>query len=318
MDPPSTKTMTCMEVWGGSDAVDAAVNLNGLDAWVYSRPYQQAAGGGDVYYVSACATGRVNRLLVADVSGHGEKVRAIAVQLRDLMRRFVNYVDQSKFVLSMNHQFVECSAAGCFATAVVTTFFAPTRTLSICNAGHPPPLVWRAAAREWSLLDRRSESDRVVNIPLGIMDLEDCEQFGVELDVGDLVLIYTDSLIEARDPAGNMLGATGLLTLVKHAVDPTAPNTIIPALLDAVDQKTEKGLDADDVTVLLLRPNGANAKVTWREFFSAQFKVLHGIGSGLVGRGPMPFPEFSLVNIGGALVGRLNRRWGRKKRVDSV
>src|SRR5215207_5457314 len=104
---PSPQIMTCMEVWGGSDATDAAVTLSGLDAWVYSRPYREAdgsggEGGGDVYYVSACATGRINRLLVADVSGHGERVRAVAVQLRDLMRRFVNYLDQSKFVLSMN------------------------------------------------------------------------------------------------------------------------------------------------------------------------------------------------------------------------
>jgi hypothetical protein len=42
-----------MEVWGGSDAVDAAVTLSGLDAWVYSRPYEHAEAGGDVYYVSA-------------------------------------------------------------------------------------------------------------------------------------------------------------------------------------------------------------------------------------------------------------------------
>src|SRR5215212_176506 len=192
---PPNKTMTCMEVWGGCDAVDAAVTLSGLDAWVYSRPYEQAQGGGDVYYVSACATGRINRLLVADVSGHGEKVRAVAVQLRDLMRRFVNYIDQSKFVLSMNSRFVECSAAGCFATAVVTTFFAPTRTLSVCNAGHPPPLVWRSTTRQWSFLGEPSSdaqpSTAGGNIPLGIMEFEDCDQFDVALDVGDLVLVYT-------------------------------------------------------------------------------------------------------------------------------
>src|SRR3954464_850963 len=129
----TTERMSCMEVWGGSEAADAAVNLPGLDAWVFSRPYEQASAGGDGYYVSSCATGRINRLLVADVSGHGEKVHAVAIQLRDLMRRYVNFLDQSKFVLNMNGRFVESSAAGCFATAVVTTFFAPTRTLSLCN-----------------------------------------------------------------------------------------------------------------------------------------------------------------------------------------
>src|SRR5688572_29319626 len=107
---PDPHRMTCMEIWGGCDPADAAVSVPGLDAWVYSRPYREhhaaapesEGGGGDVYYVSSCATGRINRLLVADVSGHGQAVRHIAVSLRDLMRRYVNYLDQSRFVLSMN------------------------------------------------------------------------------------------------------------------------------------------------------------------------------------------------------------------------
>src|ERR1043165_1889351 len=99
--PTDDKTTTCMEVWRGADAVDAAVSLPGLDAWVYSRPYEQATAGGDVYYVSSCATGRINRLLIADISGHGEKVQSVAIQLRDLMRKYVNFLDQSKFVLNM-------------------------------------------------------------------------------------------------------------------------------------------------------------------------------------------------------------------------
>src|SRR3954452_12956498 len=118
--------MQCMEVWGGNDLVDANVSMSGLDAWVYSKPYKQAQAGGDVYYVSACATGRITRLLVADVSGHGANVRDTAVGLRDLMRRYVNHLDQAQFVRSMNQRFTSMSEAGCFATAVVTTFFAPT------------------------------------------------------------------------------------------------------------------------------------------------------------------------------------------------
>jgi serine phosphatase RsbU (regulator of sigma subunit) len=228
------------------------------------------------------------------------------------MRRFVNYLDQSKFVLSMNSHFVECSSAGCFATAVVTTFFAPTRTLSVCNAGHPAPLVWRTSTGEWSLLERRNAGQRVANIPLGIMDLDDCEQFGVELDVGDLVLIYTDSLIEARDPSGAMLGTTGLLTLARQVCDPNHPDTMIATLLRAVDEKTGGGLRADDATVLLLRPNGTATTTTWGEFFTAQWKIARSLGRALVGRGPAGLPEMSVVNIGGALVGRLNRRWGRR------
>src|SRR3954452_17576702 len=111
-------TMQCMEVWGGNQVVDGAVAVGGLDAWVYCRPFGEADGGGDVYYVSACATGRITRLLLADVSGHGAAVCDVAGLLRGLMRRYVHYLDQTAFVRSMNEQFVDLSDAGCFATAV--------------------------------------------------------------------------------------------------------------------------------------------------------------------------------------------------------
>ena len=139
------QTMQCMEIWGGNQVVDTSVAMPGLEAWVYCHPYgDSAGGGGDVHYVSSCATGRVTRLLVADVSGHGAEVCDVAGTLRTLMRRYVNYIDQAEFVRSMNRQFVTMSASNCFATAVVTTFFAPTNLLSLCNAGHPPPLLYRA------------------------------------------------------------------------------------------------------------------------------------------------------------------------------
>jgi serine phosphatase RsbU (regulator of sigma subunit) len=306
--------MTCMEVWGGSDAVDAAVTLSGLDAWVYSRPYEQAEAGGDVYYVSACASGRINRLLVADISGHGQSMRDVALTLRDLMRRYVNYLDQSRFVLSMNKQFVTCSADGCFATAIVTTFFAPTRTLSVCNAGHPPPLVWRAAKQEWSFLDLSSEGERIANIPLGIMDLDNCEQFGVSLDVGDLVLVYTDSLIEAKAGDGEMLEASGLLDLVAETCDPSRPESLIANLLQTIDQRTKGGLSADDVTVLLLRPNGTRTRAHWINSFTAPFKVLGTVIRFCAGRGPISLPDPRLPNVGGAVIPAFSRLWGRRKK----
>src|SRR4051794_31693760 len=154
---PPPATMQCMEVWGGNQVADSAVAVGGLDAWVYCRPFGEADGGGGVYYVSACATGRITRLLLADVTGHGAAVGDVAGLLRGLMRRYVNYLDQTAFVRSMNDQFVDLSDAGCFATAVVTTYFAPTGTLSVCNAGHPPPLVYRAWDRRWSFMAAKED-----------------------------------------------------------------------------------------------------------------------------------------------------------------
>ena len=134
-DAPATQRMQCMEVWGGSQLTSAGVEFGGLDAWVYSKPYGQAKAGGDVYYASSCATGRISRLLLADVSGHGNAVAATAADLRTLMRRFVNRLDQTEFVRLLNQQFMELSEGGTFATAIVSTFFAPSRRLDRLQRG---------------------------------------------------------------------------------------------------------------------------------------------------------------------------------------
>ena len=117
----SQHSMQCMEVWGGNTAVDNGVVMPGLDVWVFGRPYEDQSSGGDVHYLSSCASGRITRLLVADVSGHGVKVNDVAIKLRGLMRRFVNTLKQGKFVGTLNSEFASLADAGCFATAVVAT-----------------------------------------------------------------------------------------------------------------------------------------------------------------------------------------------------
>jgi phosphoserine phosphatase RsbU/P len=312
--------MQCMEVWGGNRAVESSVVMAGLDAWVYSKPYgENASGGGDVYYVSSCATGRITRLLVADVAGHGDAVGQVGIQLRTLMRRYVNYIDQTKFVADLNHEFAALSTAGCFATAVVTTFFGPTGSLSLCNAGHPPPLVYRARAREWSFLEATSvgpadcdptESKNLANIPLGILDLCDYEQFDVDLGLGDMVLCYTDSLPESKDKSGELLGEQRLLEIAR-SIDASQPARVIPNLLKAIEVLYPDNLTGDDVTCLLFRPNGTVPHVPFRDRMMAPLRVMRGVAGALVGKGPMPFPELSVANIGGAMLmplGKLKRK----------
>ena len=312
--PPAAQTMQCMEIWGGNQVVDTSVAMPGLDAWVYCHPYGDAAeGGGDVHYVSSCATGRVTRLLVADVSGHGAAVCDVAGTLRSLMRRYVNYIDQAEFVRSMNRQFVDMSASHCFATAVVTTFFAPTNTLSLCNAGHPPPLLYRSKTRTWDYLDLARadtpEGEDPPNIPLGVLPLTQYEQFDLRLEAGDLVLCYTDSLIESKDAAGEFLGQGGLLD-VARSLDVSEPATLIPQLLGAVGSLRAGNLSGDDVTVLLFRPNGTGLSMPLRDRLLAPVRVLRGVLASLrSGGGPAPIPEMSLANIGGPLFTPLNRLW---------
>jgi len=320
-DHAGTHLMPCMEVWGGNQAIDNGVAMPGLDAWVYSRPYQGDASGGDVHYVSSCGTGRIARVLVADVSGHGAGVGEIALNLRSLMRRYVNYLDQTRFVESVNREFASISRAGGFATCVATTYFAPSDHLTVSNAGHPRPLLYRARRNAWQLLIPGAEASRdaphddlaLLNLPLGIIEPARYDQFGVHLHPGDLVLIYTDSLIEAMDPQGTQLGETGLLDLVRR-LDPSRPERLNGAILEAVSAHRGGAPAEDDVTLLLLRHNGSRPRMTFAERLAAQVKFLGMVARRLIpgaGGGPIPWPELRWENIVGAVSQRAGRRWGR-------
>jgi sigma-B regulation protein RsbU (phosphoserine phosphatase) len=303
--------MQCMEVWGGSQLASSGVELGGLDVWVYSKPYGEAQRGGDVYYVSSCATGRISRMLLADVSGHGTSVASMAADLRTLMRRFVNRLDQKEFVRLLNEQFTALSTHGSFATAVVTTFFEPSRRLSLCNAGHPRPLLFRAAEGRWSLLGHHDHPERkgLSNIPLGMFEVADYEQLDLELAPGDCLISYTDALMESCDADGKMLGEDGLLRIVNLLGDVPAEK-LIASLLQEISERFPENLAADDVTLLVVRANGRALHFTFGEKLEALGRFLKTFfGSLNPGADRAPFPDVSLANLGGAIIPALGRRW---------
>ncbi len=306
----ATDVMQCMEVWGGSQPIDSRIAMWGLDAWVYSKPFGGAAAGGDVYYVSSCATGRITRLLVADVSGHGAASEEPARALRDLMRRYVNYLDQGRFVEEMNQKFTALSESGCFATAIVTTFFATNGHLSICNAGHPPPLVYRAAAGRWDLLVDPEDDGSVHDLPLGIEESVGYRHYELDLRAGDMLVCYTDSLIEARQADGELIGLEGLLRVVR-GLGVTAPSELIPRLLAAVVAGSDASA-SDDLTILIFQANGNGRRIPLRVRWLAPLRVARGVALALLRGQKMPRPELSLANLGGAFITRLGHRWRGK------
>jgi phosphoserine phosphatase RsbU/P len=311
MTASPTQHMQCMEVWGGSQIASSGVELAGLDVWIYSKPFGQAQRGGDVYYVSSCASGRISRLLLADVSGHGISVASMAADLRTLMRRFVNRLDQKEFVRLLNEQFTTLSSQGSFSTAVVTTFFAPSRRLTLCNAGHPRPLLFRVLDGRWSFLGHQDNPEKKgpSNIPLGIFQLADYENVDIELDPGDCVLSYTDALIESCDADGEMLGEEGLLRIVNLLGDIPAEK-LIATILQEITQRFPDNLSADDVTLMVVRANGHSLHFSFREKLNAFGRFLEAILRSLNPRADRaPFPDANLANIGGAIIPALGRRW---------
>ncbi len=314
-NPAHLRRMQCLEVWGGNSTVNDAVAMPGMDAWVYSQPYAGSNAGGDVHYLSSCGTGRITRLLLADVSGHGQKVSDTALRLRTLMRRFVNFVDQTRFVEAMNREFLSENESVSFATSVVATYWGPTGSLDICNAGHPRPLWYRARKKQWQLLiDLRPENEQdrsPINLPIGMIEPTRYEQFGVKLHPGDLLVIYTDSLIEARNPTGELLGEAGLLAMARE-IDATRPEQVTRQLLEKVERYRAGAAADDDVTVLVVHHHGRDEQAPIYSRLWASMKFLGRVLTGWIpGSSPIPWPEFNLANLGGPFMRRWNQRWSR-------
>lgn len=253
--------MKCMEVWGGNVEAENGVSVHGIDAWITSQPYMGNTGGGDIHYVSMCGAGRIARFVLADVAGHGEEVSDLAVMLRSLMRKHIGAVDQTRFAVTLNRAFNRLSRDGKFATAVLSTYFAPSDQLITCLAGHPRPLWYQAAKNQWTLLsqDMPNTVPVLAGVPFGIIHPTDYHQFAVTLGKGDLVVLYTDAMTETAGPPSRSIGEDGLLQLAE-SVDTSDPAGFGRSLIAEVDKEfgLSRSTRTDDLTIMVLHHNAAD------------------------------------------------------------
>ena len=277
----TTTHLQCLQVWGGTEAADQQLQMTGLDGYLYARPHEGAKRGGDVYYLSSCASGRITRVLLADVAGHGTKAAETAQDLRALMQRYVNFTSQQRFMKAMNQKFAQVTEDGRFATTVAMSFFAPKRKLSLSNAGHPAPMWYRAKENKWSVLGVDPDNLRdglAADLPLGIEEDAGYQQVDITFMPGDMLLLYTDALIESRDADGQMLGIRGLLDRLNN-LETDQPSHLIPHLIDRLTEEDEHDLTDDDVTVLLISANGTKGE--WLKLALSPFFAIKGLLTGV-------------------------------------
>src|SRR5262245_21951344 len=275
-DANDRHVLQCMDLWSGNRSVENEVSTPGLDIFVYSQPCHGESRGGDVHYVSLCAGGLVTRLILADVSGHGVAVADTSRTLRALMRRFMNSRSQSGLVRDLNREFSQRAQAGRFATAIVGTHLSYRNSLTICNAGHPRPLRYQRARDAWSIVENDSvATGEAANLPLGLDGATAYQQVEVPVADGDVLVLYTDALIEARDRNGEMLGEQNLLRLVSGTATTGTVREFGQGMLRALRDFCQNRPVEDDLTILALKfVSGRRRRPTVREKLNAYAKLL--------------------------------------------
>lgn len=269
--------MRCMEVWGGNGAEEKCFAMPGLDLWVSNKPLRKSAiDGGDVHFLSSCASGRITRLLLADVCAPSSGFVQLASELRDLMMNHVNAINQTRFIHDMHQQLREFSEQGVYATGLVGTFFAPTQSFALCNAGQPSPLLYRASSSTWSIVRPNSLEASAFDDDAsgGVLGAQEYQHFTTRLESGDMVLSYSNALTGCRNQKGELLGVQGLLDLVEQ-LDAEKPADIVSTLMTQVDGEATEQMGDNDATVILCQARDRG--VGWKNNLLAPFRLFGSV-----------------------------------------
>jgi sigma-B regulation protein RsbU (phosphoserine phosphatase) len=137
------------------------------------------------------------------------------------------------------------SPASRFITLFCGVYEPATGKLTYVNAGHMPPLLRRAGSGR---CDRLGST----GVALGMFEESAYQADSVLLDPGDLLVLYSDGITEAENPAGEPFEETGLERVLSNlAVDELSQAGRV--IFAAVERHAQDKRFADDLTVLLLR-----------------------------------------------------------------
>ena len=244
----------CMELWAGNERAHRSLEIAGLEGNVIAVP-SGGDEGGDLAAVFSCSD-NVARVVLADCVGHGYVASSVARHVHHLLHKFHDIRDTAGLLAALNDEFTlgsERSDQGLRLTTVVTgTYDGMTGEFNFAYAAHPRMLVWREREGRFFELGEGLE-----NLPLGFITGEQYSEQSIRLNVGDMILAFSDGATEARSAEGEQLGATGFLSLASDTLrglgGPVQLNELSRALLEGVQRHRGETELEDDVTLLTLR-----------------------------------------------------------------
>ncbi|GGP75320.1 PP2C family protein-serine/threonine phosphatase [Shewanella ulleungensis] len=207
---------------------DKAIDLSSV---VMAYTYKAMIGaGGD--YLDIVDLGK-NRpgikgdvgMIIADVSGHGPAV-AVETAMIDAILRTFDAKDlshtSSEVLKYINQHFFTKKTRGCFLTATVFRYNYTDKELIYANAGHPHAYLKKA--NRLVALDQGG-------IPIGVLREQNWNTYRVKVDVGDILFVYTDVVIETQNAQKELYGFERLEKAI--IASPDQPQ----AMLDHLEQQ---------------------------------------------------------------------------------
>lgn len=202
--------------------------------------------GGDYYDFFPLSGGRWG-MLIADVSGHGTPAAVVMAMTRSIAHTFDHANHGASELLSyINKHLADqyTSKSGAFVTAFYGIYDPSRKTFNYASAGHNPPRLKRCSTGQVLALDKAGR------LPMGITPDITYDEHTDYLQAFDRLVIYTDGIVEAMNPDGELFGLDRMDAVLADC-DNRGPQKILEAVLDAVDQFAAGSPQADDRTMIV-------------------------------------------------------------------
>ena len=200
--------------------------------------------GGDFYDVLPLPDGRII-VALGDVAGKGSPAALLMALLLAVLRTLVDEeLDAPALVERLNVQICRHSPSSRFITLFYAVYTPSTGALTYVNAGQNPPLIRR--------LDGRYERLGATGVALGMFDHSTFGSVETMLHGGEMLVLYSDGITEAEDPAGQPLEESGLEMVVERYAG-ESPAAIGASILKAVEDHARASRFTDDLTILILK-----------------------------------------------------------------
>ena len=200
--------------------------------------------GGDYYDFLDLGAGRLG-VLLADVSGKGVAAALLTANLQASFRSQLELGMKHPRALlaSVNKLFHESTPAEYFATMFFAEYRDQTHELRYINCGHPAALLVRAGGK--------IEHLEATALPIGIFASWKCDEKTVTLSAGDVLVAFSDGVLEAGVERGEEFGERRLIEAL-HAARASELEPMLDSILGEV-LRFSPDVQSDDVTLVALR-----------------------------------------------------------------
>jgi serine phosphatase RsbU (regulator of sigma subunit) len=225
--------------------------LEGLEISGRSIFCDQTGGDYYDYFENGGADGRLVRIVVGDVSDHGLSSALLMTSARAFFRERATQLGSiAGIVAGVNRQLThDTQATGRFMTVFFAEIDPGGRSIRWVRAGHDPALVYDPGADAFAELDGQG------GLPLGVFAEARYETHQRPLAPGQVVVMATDGVWEARNPAGRMFGKPMLQQVIRENAG-RPPEAIISAIFDALTRFLEPLQLQDDATLVVAKVGG--------------------------------------------------------------